>query len=103
MDVRWPITLCRDDGHVVTTWTRNVSSRGFYCYSPEVFSEGDVLTCIIEAPAWKPGEAGQKLLLNCTARVIWIERIESEQCFGIACEIQDYSVINAAYESVRGR
>lgn len=101
VDVKWPITLRRDDGCVVTTFTRNVSSRGFYCYSLEAFSEGDMLTCIIEAPAWKPGETGQKLLLNCTARVVWTERIESEQCFGIACEIQDYSVVTAACERAR--
>jgi hypothetical protein len=75
-----------------------MSCSGFYCYSPESFSPGETLICSIDIPAWTPGSADEHLTLECTVEVIWVERVETLQQFGIGCQIHDYVVIKKVRE-----
>ncbi len=102
IDVRWPLRLVRKQGDVpVATYTKNVSNQGLFCYSPESFSPGEMLTCTIDIPAWKPGGPNEILTLECTLQVIWVEHSESRQQYGLGCRIQDYAVVSHMPERVR--
>ena len=102
VDVRWPLRLVRGQGDLpVMTYTKNVSSHGFFCYSPEPFSPHDMLICSIDIPAWKPGGPEEHLILECTVEVIWVEHLEDAQQFGLGCRIHDYAVVSHMRERMR--
>jgi len=97
--VRWPVRLARQPGELpIATCTNNISSSGFYCYSPESFSPGEMLSCSIDIPAWTPGAADEHLTLECRVQVIWVERVEAIRQFGIGCHIHDYVVTKQVRE-----
>ena len=102
VDVRWPLRLIRRHGDIpVMTYTKNVSSHGFFCYSSEPFSPGEMLICTIDIPAWRPGGPDASLMLECSVQVIWVEQSEGAWPFGIGCQIHDYAVVTQMRERMR--
>lgn len=74
--------------------TLNVSSGGFYCRSPEPFSPGDNLTALLDLPSViADRDAG--VVLRCDVRVLRLETVTGETGWGIACQIEDYSIVRA--------
>jgi hypothetical protein len=69
--------------------TRDVSSEGFYCVSPEPFSPGQRVDCAIAIPA--PSASGRQHNMHCHCTVVRLERIRGH-LFGVACRIDEYSV-----------
>jgi hypothetical protein len=69
--------------------TRDVSSEGFYCVSPEPFLPGQTVDCAIAVPA--PSGPGCQHNLHCHCTVLRTERVE-ENLFGVAMRIDEYSV-----------
>jgi hypothetical protein len=87
--LRWAVRLTRVSGPEVQGETRNVSSEGFYCAVPEVFSEGEPLECAIKIPT--PPSSGSHRYMNCRCTVLRIEQVGTH-LFGIACRINAYTV-----------
>jgi hypothetical protein len=102
-EIQWPVWLSRGDRDIpVHALTKNVSSFGFYCYSPVSFVPGEILKCSIELPTWCPGEPDELLILECRAEVNWVDAVEARLLFGVECQIRDYSVIKVS-DNRRGR
>jgi len=86
--VHWPLSFLKGsvECSFVTT-TQNLSSGGFYCFSPFPLRPGEIEFCILEVPAlWN----STTLTLECRAKVIRIELPNEAGVFGVGCEIQDY-------------
>lgn len=77
-----PLIACR---------TKNISSGGFYCFSNEALTAGEWLQCTIIFPDTAEGSDG--FALKCTVEVLRVEPVEAGQSFGLACRIEDYSVV----------
>ena len=88
--VHWPVLLMRRDApRAIETVTQNLSSTGFYCYTPESFTPGRLLFCKLKLPAYDPEGEGRALTLECTVLVMRAETKGDGQ-FGIAFRIEDY-------------
>ena len=69
--------------------TQNLSSEGFYCLSPQQFTPGEMIECLIGLPA-PDGSPGSRVLF-CRATVLRVES-HGASVFGVACHIDDYSL-----------
>lgn len=90
----WTVYILRgSDERPVESRTKNISSDGLYLYLSEPVSPGEPLRCIIRIPS--PGQPGNRrsLSLDCKVRVVRVEKDSSSNTFGIACRIEDYTVI----------
>lgn len=86
--VHWQVSFLKGGAasNFVTT-IKNLSSEGFYCFSPFALRPGDITFCIVEVPAlWN----STTLVLECRAKVIRIEPPNEAGFFGVGCEIEDY-------------
>jgi hypothetical protein len=86
--VHWQVSFLKKGiaSNFVTT-TQNLSSEGFYCFSPFALRPGDITFCIVEVPAlWN----STTLALECRAKVIRVEPPNEAGFFGVGCEIEDY-------------
>jgi hypothetical protein len=70
--------------------TRDVSSGGFYCLVNEPVTSSEILTCDLILPESRSRKKAMKITLHCTVEVLRVE--EQTPNFGVACQIQDYSV-----------
>jgi len=77
-----PVIVCR---------TKNISSGGFYCLSNKSLNTGDWLNCSILFSDTAEGRNG--FTLECTVEVLRVEPIKPGECFGLACRIEDYSIV----------
>lgn len=94
--VHWPVLLMQSHGaDSIETVTQNLSSTGFYCFSPATLTPGDSLLCRLKVPAHDPNCEEDALALECKVVVIRAEAA-SDGFFGIACRIEDYRLITAA-------
>jgi len=90
--VQWAILLLPEDaGEVVESVTRDLSSVGFYCLSPKLFSVGESLFCALKVPTYDPTGEDQTMTVECRVRVVRAEETE-EGAYGIACQIEDYQL-----------
>lgn len=88
--VHWPVLLLRNHGSAaIDTVTQNLSSNGFYCFSPEPLKPGESLLCTLKLPAHDPKGEELTLGLECTVVVMRAEAV-SDSAYGIACRIEDY-------------
>lgn len=76
--------------------TRDVSTSGLFCRAPAALDPGTRVTCILEFPAHNCRLEWAGLRLRCNAEVVRVEPPDSERQFGIACRIDDYSVLPVA-------
>lgn len=91
--VQWPVRVWRFHEYILDTHTVNVSSGGFYCICPRLFSLGETLTAVLEIPAVGSDREFQKLMLRCEALVLRVEALADTRKCGIACRILNYSVL----------
>jgi PilZ domain len=89
--VHWRVLLLRegDAEGIVDTVTQNLSSSGFYCFSPVPLTPGESLLCTLKVPAYDPKGEERTLTLECTVVVTRAETA-ADGFYGIACHIEDY-------------
>lgn len=76
--------------------TRDVSISGLFCRAPSRLVPRARVTCILEFPTHNCGLEWAGLRLRCKAEVVRVEPPDSERQFGIACRIDQYSVLPVA-------
>lgn len=92
--VHWSVRLLPGGGGKgIETVTQNLSSSGFYCFSPSPLKPGDCLLCTMKLPSYDPNGDEPVLTLECRVRVMRAE-VTTDGLFGIACRIYDYRLIN---------
>ncbi|MBK5291001.1 MAG: PilZ domain-containing protein [Acidobacteriia bacterium] len=69
--------------------TRDVSSAGFYCLVNQPLKKGEILDCHLIVPTADPRKT-RTVTLRCTIEVLRVEACPPD--FGVACQIQGYSV-----------
>jgi hypothetical protein len=69
--------------------TQNLTTEGFYCFSPERFKLGERLECVIDLPSSPASSDCQTLHGRVT--VLRVRRVRPN-VFGIACRLEDYSM-----------
>ena len=88
--VYWNIYLTREEPHrPLQSRTTNLSSDGFYCFVSAPFAVGETIVCDIAIPS----HVTTGLSLHCRATVLRVESAGDESVYGIACRIEDYSVV----------
>jgi len=88
---RWTVYLSREsDSHPLETFTRDLSSEGFYCYVPEPMLPGQRMECTLMLP--NHGNLDDGLCLRGSVQVVRLEN--SGQGFGIGCQILEYNIAN---------
>jgi hypothetical protein len=93
--VHWPVLLLRDRApDAIETITHNLSSSGFYCFSPTPLAPGESLLCTLKLPAYDPNGQEQTLALECRVLVIRAEAAAGG-LFGLACRIEDYHLMTS--------
>jgi len=92
MALHWPVRLTRGT-RIVESKTQNLSSGGFYCISTEAFAPGDSVECVFTLPAPDLGHWQTGLCLHCHAEVVRVEKTDPDFGFGLACRIQNYSLL----------
>ncbi len=93
--VHWPVLLLRERGaDAINTVTQNLSSSGFYCFSPAPLTPGESLLCTLKLPAYDPKGEERTLALECTVLVMRAEAA-ADGFFGIAFCIEDYHLITS--------
>ena len=91
-----PRFAMRCQSHLFRRWstqnidcvTQNISSKGFYCFSPVPFDVGESLRCLLQLPPQDLAEAVDPFVLECFVTVVRLE--VGKRRFGIACKIDDY-------------
>lgn len=94
IDLALPVVLFRSkDGIRVETHTKDLSSDSFYCVLDRPFSPGEQLDCEIEIPGDDRGSIQEPgLCLECQVRVVRVVTAGTQKGFGIAFQLEDYSV-----------
>jgi PilZ domain-containing protein len=90
--VHWGVSLSGQDHQTVRSVTENLSSAGFFCYCTVPFQVGEPLDCLIEMATPGLGDRSNSLRLRCQATVVRVEPDETSGKYGIACQIEDYTV-----------
>ena len=93
LKVHWPVLLFSNaaPAAAVESHTQNLSSVGFYCLSKTPFTVGELLTCTMRVPTYDPRRREPERTLECRVRVVRVEAVQDR--FGVACEIQDYRLV----------
>ena len=90
--VRWPLLFRDVPGAAVDTVTENLSSEGFYCLTSKPFVPGDLRTCTLSAPAYRPDDGSWVILVECQVRVVRVQALSESGMYGMGCRIEDYRV-----------
>jgi len=72
-------------------YTQNISSGGFYFLSPEPLIRGEQREMFLALPAFESA-MGANAGIACQARVVRVDPSPDSGGFGIACEIERYTV-----------
>jgi hypothetical protein len=89
------------DGQTFTSGTLNISSQGFYCVVDQPVRAGEELRCLVDLMEGHAGLSLPGVSLNCDVVVLRSE--EREDGRGIACWIQNYTVVRPASNRHRRR
>jgi hypothetical protein len=92
--LHWRIELL-SFGQPIQTTTRDLSSSGFYCWSPVPLAPGSRVVGIIHAPAHSREKPDGMLSIECQVRVARVEAQNPDGFYGLGCEITDYRLIPA--------
>jgi len=98
-NLHWTVYLFRDGStHPSKSETRNLSSGGFYCdfddSRDDLLEVGESLRCRIILPGSDTNSVAASLFLDCRVTVIRVEPVSLTRAYGIACAIQDYSIVH---------
>lgn len=95
MPLHWTLYLaCDGAARPFKTVTRNISSDGLYCLVDHSVKPGDQFACDILVPTHASQDPNDVFCLRCRAQAVRVEIIEDGANFGLACRIQDYSLIH---------
>lgn len=101
--LRWTVLISRDaKTPAFQTTTINVSSEGFYCYSPESFEPGAIVHGRILIPAQGPDMSEDALCLVCRVKVVRIVA-SAPYGFGMGCHIETYRIVRVPSQIVEVR
>ncbi len=89
------------DGQTFTSGTLDISSQGFYCVVDQAVRPGDELRCLVNLMESHTGLALPGVTLNCD--VVVLRSDERDDGLGIACWIQNYTVVRKASARHRRR
>jgi len=84
------------DVEAISSTTRDLSSKGFYCSSPVPFAPGERMACILKVPAYHPEKADTMLSLECRVRIVRIDEPGDGANYGLGCEIEDFRFLHMA-------
>ena len=92
--LRLPVLLLRTESDTpICSETSNISNDGFYCTSPQPFSPGDRLDCLIVLPA-EPSDSPESGQFCIEGRVDVVRLVvDNNKGFGIGCRFGRYHVI----------
>jgi hypothetical protein len=80
-----------DDPSGSRCYTQNISSGGFYFTSPEPLIRGEQREIFLALPAFE-STSGSNAGIACQARVVRVDALPDSGGFGVACEIERYTV-----------
>lgn len=91
--LHWPAVIRRTgEDQRIRVQTQNLSCGGAYCLSREAFRPGERVELVLLFPEGMHPQ-GRLVKLHCSAAVVRVEPVSLEQGYGIACRIEDYSVV----------
>jgi hypothetical protein len=89
--LHWPVLIFRNQvPEAITSTTQNLSSGGFYCLTGVPLVHGEILICTLRIPFHDPNGKHLDRNLECKVRVVRVDRLGTENSFGVACHIEDY-------------
>jgi hypothetical protein len=93
VSVCWTVSLLRENAQrPIQSRTANLSSDGFYCLVSIPLTVGEKIWCDIVIPS--PVTTG--ISLHCRATVLRVESTVGESVYGVACRMEDYTVVRRA-------
>jgi PilZ domain len=91
--LRLPVRFNSLDGSpAMNCMTENISSNGFYCICPEALVPGERRDVHLSLPARGYSRSGADVDLQCQVRVVRIDSIGTGPGFGVACQIERYTL-----------
>ena len=94
--LHWTLHLiCNGDRHPLRTETRDISRDGFYCLLDRPVKPGERIQCDIVVPTHNAQDPGDVVYLRCSTLAVRVEKTGVGAQFGLACRIEDYSLIHA--------
>jgi hypothetical protein len=92
--LRLPVLILGSESDIpIRSETSNISNDGFYCTSPQPFSPGDSLACLIVLPA-EPSDSKESPQFCIEGRVEVVRLVvDNQKGFGIGCRFGQYHVI----------
>jgi PilZ domain-containing protein len=101
LPVHWTVYLAPHGvTHPLRSTTKDLSRGGFYCYLHEPVTPGDQIECDIVVPTHYPKGRDDVLCLRCRVNVVRVEKVDCGQGYGLACRIDDYSIINRSLDEL---
>ena len=95
--LHWTVYLLfNGSGHPLRTVTRDINKDGFYCSLNQPVTPGERIECDIVVPGHGSPDPNDVVYLRCRAHAVRVEKIEGSSEFGLACRIEDYSVIRSS-------
>src|SRR5262249_13559392 len=79
------------DASPLLSWTKDLSSSGFYCFVDKPFSPGEEKYCHIIIPPQGTSVPAASTSLHCRILILRVEA-HSNGMYGLACRIEEYSV-----------
>ena len=92
LPLRLPMRFINERASATSCLTENISSKGFYCVSPDPFVPGDRLEVELFLPAHNPGHGEKAVRLKCQVQVVRIDSTRLGPGFGIGCRIEAYTL-----------
>jgi hypothetical protein len=93
LGLRMPVRFSGvDPSAAVSCFTENISSDGFYCICSEPLVPGERREVHLLLPAHSYGRAEAGVDIKCQARVVRIDSLGSGPGFGVACQIEKYTL-----------
>ena len=90
--LRWRVLLWSHETEAIETVTENLSSSGFYCFCRKPLTPGESIISVLLLPSHNPGGEDRPLSLECKVTIMRAAPT-LDGLFGIACRIEDYSLI----------
>lgn len=87
--------------HPLCTEARDISRDGFYCLLDQPIRPGERINCDIVVPTHSSQDPDHVVYLRCSAQAVRVEKIGAGEEFGLACRIEDYSVVHGTYKGAR--
>lgn len=98
--VHWTVFLISEsDPYPAEGITKDMSSQGFYCLVPRMFSVGESVRCALVIPSHYTYQSDTMVCLKAKARVLRVENLDGTT-YGIACQIESYRVVTLNQSSV---